>query len=124
MTQTDLELLFEAFNRHDIDEIMTYFAEGCTFEAVSGPEVHGTRFVGIAAIRKAFSDVWATMADAHWEHHSHFVHGDRAVSQWTYSGTFADGARIEADGCDLFTLAEGRIVRKQAFRKQRPLLKN
>ena len=62
------------------------------------------------------------MADARWDHHGHFVHGDRAVSEWTFSGTNKDGSRVEAEGCDLFTLRDGKIVRKQAFRKNRPLL--
>ena len=33
-----------------------------------------------------------------------------------------DGSRVEAEGCDLFTFANGKIVRKQAFRKNRPVL--
>ena len=63
------------------------------------------------------------MADAHWDHHSHFVHGDRAVSEWVFSGTNADGTRVETQGADLFTLRDGKIVAKQAFRKDRPLQK-
>ena len=60
------------------------------------------------------------MPDAHWAHRDHLVQGDRAVSEWTFSGTAADGSRIEAEGADLFRLREGRIVHKQALRKQRP----
>jgi ketosteroid isomerase-like protein len=101
---------------------MTFFAHDCTFEAVAGPEVHGQRFVGAEATRKAFADVWGALADAHWNHHGHFVYGDRAISEWTFSGTYADGTRIEVEGCDLFTLRNGKIGRKQAFRKQRPIL--
>lgn len=122
MTAQDLNDLFDAFNRHDVDGIMAYFAEDCVFDAVGGPEVHGTRFVGTKAIGEAFSGVWAAMPDARWDHHGHFVHGDRAVSEWTFTGTNADGTRIEAQGADLFRLRDGRIVHKQAFRKNRPLL--
>jgi steroid delta-isomerase-like uncharacterized protein len=122
MTAHDLAELFDAFNRHDIDVIMSYFADDCVFDAVAGPEVYGSRFQGTKAIRTAFSNVWAAMPDARWDHHSHFVHGDRAVSEWTFSGTNSDGTRIEAEGCDLFTLRDGNIIRKQAFRKNRPLL--
>ena len=124
LSATDLSDLFDAFNRHDVDAVMSYFADDCIFNAVGGPEVYGTRFEGRQAIASAFSGVWAAMADAHWDHHGHFVHGDRAVSEWTFSGTNTDGTRVEAEGCDLFTLRDGKIVRKQAFRKSRPLLKN
>ncbi|AOF92821.1 snoaL-like domain protein (plasmid) [Sinorhizobium sp. RAC02] len=122
LTATDLKSVFDAFNRHDIDGVMHFFSEDCVFNAVGGPEVYGTRFVGIAAIADAFSGVWKAMPDAEWGNHSHFVEGDRGVSEWTFSGTAADGSRIEAEGCDLFTFKGDKIVRKQAFRKNRPVL--
>lgn len=122
LTADDLGQLFDAFNRHDIDGVMRFFSGDCVFNAVGGAEAYGTRFEGSDAIASAFSGVWQAMPDAHWAHHSHLVHGDRAVSEWTFTGTNADGSRIEAEGCDLFTLNGDRIVRKQAFRKNRPLL--
>lgn len=122
LTESDLTDLFDAFNRHDIDGVMKHFAEDCVFDTVAGPEVHGTRHEGAAAIARAFEGVWQAMADAHWAQRGHFVHGDRAVSEWTFSGTAADGSRIEAQGVDLFRVRDGRIVHKQAFRKQRPPL--
>ena len=122
LTATDLQDLFDAFNRHDIDGIMRFFAEDCVFNAVGGSEVYGTRIEGANAIAEAFSGVWKSMPDAQWGKHSHFVAGDRGVSEWTFSGTAADSSRIEAEGCDLFTFHNGKIVRKQAFRKNRPVL--
>ncbi|CAH1657106.1 Ketosteroid isomerase-related protein [Hyphomicrobiales bacterium] len=122
MTTDDLKQLFDAFNRHDIDAVMAFFAADCVFNAVGGVEVFGTRFAGADAIRAAFSGTFAAMPDARWDHHGHFIHGNRAVSEWVFTGTNADGTRIEADGCDVFTLRDGKIVRKQAFRKQRPPL--
>ena len=47
---------------------------------------------------------------------------DLGVSQWTLVGTREDGARIEADGVDLFSFRDGKIASKKAFRKERPLL--
>lgn len=122
LSATDLKNLFDAFNRHDIDGVMHFFAEDCVFNAVGGPDVHGTRIYGSGAIAEAFRGVWTAMPDAEWADHSHFVAGDRGVSEWTFSGTAADGSRIEAEGCDLFTFANGKIIRKQAFRKNRPVL--
>lgn len=122
MTTNDLKDLFDAFNRHDIDAVMAFFATDCVFDAIGGAEAFGTRFAGADAICAAFSSTFAGMPDARWDHHGHFVHGKRAVSEWVFTGTNADGTRIEADGCDVFTLRDGKIVRKQAFRKQRPLL--
>ena len=117
-----LAALFDAFNRHDVDSVMSVFADDCVFYTVAGAEVYGSKIEGAEAIGKAFSGVWAAMPDAHWDHHGHFVHENRAVSEWTFSGTNADGSRVEAEGADLFTLRDGKIVIKQAFRKTRPLL--
>lgn len=122
LTAVDFAALFDAFNRHDIEGIMTFFSPDCVFDAIGGAEIYGTRFIGKEAIAKAFSSVWTAMPDASWGEHRHFVQGDRAVSEWTFRGTQSDGARVEAEGCDLFTIHDGKIIRKQAFRKNRPLL--
>ena len=123
LTAKDLADTFDAFNRHDIDGVMTHFADDCVFYTVAGDQKHGTRVDGADAIAAAFSAVWAGMTHAHWDHHSHFVSGDRAVSEWTFSGTDANGMRTEAEGADLFTLRDGKIVVKQALRKNRPAFK-
>lgn len=123
ITAEDLAATFDAFNRHDIDGVMKFFADDCVFYTVAGPEVYGAKVEGSEAIAKAFSGVWTAMSDAHWDHHSHFVHGDRAVSEWTFSGTDAEGNRVEAQGADLFTLRDGKIIVKQALRKTRPVQK-
>ena len=122
LTAQDLAETFDAFNRHDVEGVMCVFADDCIFYTVGGAEVFGTKIEGSTAIGKAFSAVWEAMPDAHWAHHGHFVHGDRAVSEWTFSGTNADGTKVEAQGADLFTLRDGKIVIKQALRKQRPLI--
>ena len=122
LTPADLADLFDAFNRHDIAGVMRHFAEDCVLDAVAGPEAYGTRHEGSAATARAFEAVWQAMPDAHWAHRDHLVQGDRAVSEWTFTGTAADGSRIEAEGADLFRLRDGRIVHKQALRKQRPPL--
>ncbi|MFC4625548.1 nuclear transport factor 2 family protein [Daeguia caeni] len=123
LTETDFSDLFDAFNRHDIDAIMAFFADDCVFYTIGGTEVYGTRLEGKDAIAKAFTGVWTQMPDAQWADHRHFVCGNRAVSEWTFRGTDSTGARIEAEGCDLFTHRDGKIIIKQAFRKQRPVLK-
>lgn len=121
LTPDDLASTFDAFNRHDVAGVMKVFSQDCVFYTVGGPEVFGNRIDGADAIAAAFSGVWAAMPDAHWDHHSHFVAGDRAVSEWVFSGTNADGTRVEAQGADLFTLKDGKITVKQALRKDRPL---
>ncbi len=120
LTAQDLADTFDAFNRHDIEGVMRHFADDAVFYTVAGEHAFGTRVEGREAVAAAFEGVWTAMPDAHWDHRGHFVHGDRAVSEWTFSGTDAQGMRTEAEGADLFTIRDGRLVVKQALRKQRP----
>ncbi|WP_332815490.1 nuclear transport factor 2 family protein [Ramlibacter sp.] len=117
-----LQAFADAWNRHDIDALMSFMAPDGVFEASAGPDACGTRCQGERAVRAGFAEVWATYPDAHWGNARHFVCGDRGVSEWTFTGTRADGTRVEVNGCDLFTFRDGRIALKNSYRKNRPPL--
>lgn len=119
VTTEVLQAFADAWNRHDVDAIMSFMTEDCVFEGSSGPDVCGTRYVGLDAVRNGFAEVWATFPDAHWGNARHFVCGDRGVSEWTFTGTRANGTRIEVHGCDLFTCRDGKIALKNSYRKNR-----
>jgi ketosteroid isomerase-like protein len=99
---------------------MSFMTEDCVFEASAGPDVCGTRYAGREAVRAGFADVFATYPDAHWSDARHFVRGNRGVSEWTFTGTRADGTRVEVNGCDLLTFRDGKIAWKNSYRKNRP----
>lgn len=122
VTTEVLQAFADAWNRHDIDALMSFMAEDCVFEASAGTEVCGSRCVGREAVRASFAEVWASFPDAHWGNARHFVCGDRGVSEWTFTGTGADGTRVEVHGCDLFTFRDGKIALKDSYRKNRPPL--
>lgn len=109
-----------AFNRHDADALMSMMTEDCIFEGAAGPHVFGVRYEGRAAVRAAFAQIFSASPDAQWSNARHMVSGDRAVSEWTFAATRPDGKRVEVNGCDIFTLRDGRIAVKNAFRKDRP----
>jgi len=115
-----LQAFNDAWNRHDIEALMSFMADDCAFHAVAGPELLGRSYVGRAAVREGFQLAWQTFADAAWRDGEHFVSGDRGVSESTFSGTRADGTRIEARMVDVFTFRDGKIAVKNAYRKDRP----
>ena len=119
VTTEMLQAFAEAWNRHDLDALMSFMTEDCVFEASAGVDVCGTRFVGRESVRAGFAEVWATFPDAQWRDARHFVLEDRGVSEWTFTGTRADGTRVEVNGCDLFTFRDGRISLKNSYRKSR-----
>ena len=112
-----------AFNAHDVNAILSFMTSDCIFEASAGPEVNGEKFTGQEAVRKAFENVFTTFPDAHWHNPRHFISGDRAVSEWTFTGTKQDGSKVEVTGCDLFTFRDGKIAVKNSYRKNRPVPK-
>lgn len=122
VTVATLQAFTEAWNRHDADGLMAFMSEDCVFQTAAGPDACGTRHVGAAAVRKAFAAAWETVKDAQWENGVHLVQGDVGVSQWTFTGTGADGSRIETNGVDIFAFRDGKITLKSAFRKVRPNL--
>ncbi len=117
-----LKAFADAWNRHDVDALMSFMTEDCIFEASAGPEVCGARSEGRETVRGAFAEVWVTFPDARWGNARHFVCGDRGVSEWTFSGTRPDGTKVEMHGCDLFTFRDGKISIKNSYRKSRPPL--
>lgn len=111
-----------AWNRHDLPVLMTFMHKDCEFHAVAGPDLLGRTFQGHAQVAEGFKAAWINFPDAAWLDGVHFVVGDRGVSESTFCGTKADGSRIEARMVDVFTFKEGKILIKNAFRKDRPLL--
>jgi len=120
--QESLQAFADAWNRHDVDVLMSFMTDDCVFEASAGPDACGTRYKGREAVRAGYMEVWTTFPDAHWGNVRHFVYGDRGVSEWIFTGTRTDGIRVEVHGCDLFTFHNGKIALKNSYRKNRPPL--
>ena len=115
-----LRQVLEAFNRHDLDAIMSHFADDCVLETPRGPEPWGTRFVGRDEVRRGLMARFEGIPDVHYSDDDHFVSGSRGVSEWTISGTTVEGGRIEVRGCDLWTFGDdGTLTRKNSFWKIR-----
>lgn len=110
----------EAWNRHDLDELMAHMAPDCVFMASVGTAVEGTEWRGTAAVREGYASLWTNFPDARFEFLGDFICGDRGVSEWIFSGTRVDGIKVLARGCDVFTFRDGKILVKNSFRKQRP----
>ena len=119
---TLLDRFAEAWNRHDLDALMSMMTDDGVFEASAGPQVDGQRSEGTQAVRAAFAAVFDAFHDAHWASARHFIAGDRGVSEWTFTGTHKDGNRVEVTGCDLFTFRDGKILIKNSYRKNRPAI--
>jgi steroid delta-isomerase-like uncharacterized protein len=109
----------QAWNRHDCDALLSMMTADGVFETAAGPEAYGSRHAGQAALRKAFTAVFETFPQASWIDVKHTAFGDRGMSEWTFRGTDRNGVQVEVRGVDLFVFRDGRIARKDTFRKNR-----
>jgi ketosteroid isomerase-like protein len=120
VTREDLDVFFtDGWNRHDVDRLMTFMTDDCVFQSASGPDAHGTRHAGRERVRAAFAGVFAAFPDVVFRDVRHVVAGDRGLSEWVFTGTAADGRKVEVQGCDVFTFREGKIAVKSSFLKNR-----
>ena len=118
-TTKTLEAITDAFNRHDVDGVMAFFAEDAVFESPKGPEPWGRRFVGRDEVREGFAARFAGIPDVHYGDDRHWAGNDFGVSEWTLTGTSVSGQRIEVRGIDMLEFVGGKIVRKDSFWKIR-----
>ncbi|MBI3991928.1 MAG: nuclear transport factor 2 family protein [Candidatus Lambdaproteobacteria bacterium] len=114
-----MQAFLDAFNRHDADAIAECFAEDGVYETPRGPEVCGTRVAGKANVRAHFAKMFAAVPDIHFGADTHWISGDRAVSEWTMTYTKPDGKRLEVRGCDLFAYRGDKIAKKDSYLKER-----
>ena len=113
-----LDAFADAWNRHDVDAILSMMTPDCAFETSRGPEVKGTVYAGQDEVRRGVEEVFATFPDARWNGPIHFLAGDRGVTEWVFTGTGPNGP-VEVQGCDVFTFRDGKIAVKNSYRKQR-----
>lgn len=117
VTVETLERVLEAFNRHDLDAIMAFFAEDAVFESPRGAEPFGTRYTGKAAVREGLAGRFSGIPDVRYSEDRHWVSGDRGCSEWLLTGTSTTGEWIAVRGCDLWEFRDGLIVRKDSYWK-------
>lgn len=106
----------EAFNREDLDEVMSYFADDAIYD-----EFDGTRRVGKAAIRDAFIpqfDGKFGRMRFHTEDMFLDVDGGKALIRWLC--TMEESARQGGyRGLDILHFRDGKLVEKHTYAKTR-----
>ena len=106
-----------AFNSRDVDRIMAFFADDCTFLMARGPEADGRRVHGKAAVRQVLADRFKVITDMRWDHVDVFIAGPRAVSVWMVTGTGSDGEQLNYRGCDIYEFRGALILNKDTYWK-------
>ena len=117
VTVETLKQILEAFNRHDLDAIMEFFSDDCSFDFPRGPEPWGQRFIGKHQVREALASRFKGIPDVHYGDDRHWVAADMGVSEWRLTGTTASGVKVNVRGCDHWEFRNGKVVRKDSYWK-------
>ena len=104
----------EAFNREDIDEVMSYFAEDAIYD-----EFNDIRHEGLVAIRKAFEPQFSGAFGKmrfHTEDMFLDVGTSKAMTRWVLTLEGEDRAGAYR-GLDLLHFNDGKLVEKHTYCK-------
>lgn len=112
-----LKQVLAAFNRHDLDGIMRFFADDCVLYMPRGMGPRGDRYAGKAQVRAGLATRFQGIPDVHYGDDMHWVAGNLGISEWTLTGTSVSGQEYNVRGVDLLEFSDGLIVRKDAFWK-------
>jgi ketosteroid isomerase-like protein len=112
-----LKKITEAFNAHDLDAILEFFADDCSLDMPRGPEPWGTRLVGKEAVRAGLATRFEGLPDVHYGDDRYWVSEEFGVSEWLLTGTSSDGQKIRVRGCDHWEFRDGKVVRKDSYWK-------
>src|SRR5436309_2109823 len=75
----------DAFNAHDLDRIMSFFADDCVLEMPRGNKPYGSRFEGKQNVRQGLAARFEGLPDVHYGNAEHFV-------DWNLKPAFRNGA--------------------------------
>lgn len=117
MTPEVLAAFSDAWTRRDLEALMSHVTDDCVYSASVGPEP-GRTWSGKEQVREGFALMLAfdTGQERH-EEENPIIAGTRGAATWSFTGAGPDGTVLTTRGCDIYEFRDGRIARKDAFRK-------
>ena len=106
----------EAFNRHDVEEMMKLMSDDCVFENTA-PAPDGTVYSGNDAVTQFWQDFFRGSPHAHIEIEEIFGLGNRCIMRWRYEWVDETGKKGHVRGVDIFHVREGFITEKLSYVK-------
>lgn len=119
VTKKLLDEIQDAFNRQDVDAILSHFAEDCEWLMARGPTApEGRRCQGKAEIAEVLTTRYQQIPDMRWEDMRHWIVDEtKALSEWTVRGTPQGGEPFAYLGCDLWEFRDGLVTKKDTYWK-------
>ena len=113
-----LDAIQDAFNRHDVEGILSYFADHCEWLMARGPSPQvARRCRGKQEIGEVLSARYEQIPDMRWVEMKHWIFGDKALSEWIVKGRSLDSEELDLLGCDLWEFRDGKVTKKDTYWK-------
>ena len=119
ITPNLLDAITDAYNRNDIDAVMSFFAEDAVFDHAAGPNINGTRFEGLETIRGIFQGLFNNVESVQWKPIDTRVSGDKAYCEFHRIAKLKSGEVQDFLSIDVLTFRDGLIIHKDTYYKNR-----
>lgn len=106
----------EAFNRHDVGEMMQLMSDGCRFESTT-PAPDGAIYTGKVAIAQFWQAFFRDSPQAQMEVEEIFGLGYRCVMRWRCEWVDAAGEKRHVRGVDVFQVKNDLICEQFSYVK-------
>ena len=106
----------DAFNRHNVMEMMQYMSDDCIFENTT-PSPNGTIYSGKDEVTQFWHEFFLDSPHARIEIEEIFGSGIHCVMRWKYSWMEANGNKGHVRGVDIFKVTNGLISEKLSYVK-------
>ena len=119
ITPTLLDAITDAYNRNNIDAVMSFFADDAVFDHALGPDMNGTRFSGLDTIRSIFEGLFNNVESVKWTPIDTRVYGDKAYCEFHRVAKLKSGEIQDFLSIDILTFRDGLIIHKDTYYKNR-----
>jgi steroid delta-isomerase-like uncharacterized protein len=120
-TEKTIKNMLEAWNSHDVEKILSFFADDCIYEDVAvGLVNHGKK-----EVKLFFESFFVDMPDVKFEGKSTLDSGNYFGIEWVMSGTFAHssipempqatGKKFSIKGVSIGEMREDKIIRNSDY---------
>jgi ketosteroid isomerase-like protein len=100
----------EAWNKHDLDGIVSLHAPDMVFENWNaGERAEGDQ------VRAHIGEIFENWPDLRFTGRSLYVGEDFVVQEWTAYATHPNGTELSWEGVDIFPFRNGKILRKDVY---------
>lgn len=119
LTKELVDAVGDAFNKNDINEVMTFFAHDAVFDHAAGPDIHGKRFEGADNIRAVFAGLFENTVNVYWETLDCHISENKAYCEYRRTAKLNSGEEQDFLSVDILTFRDGLIVYKDTYYKAR-----